>query len=326
LKWASKQSHLRGEIVEGWAMHAYWIYQKSLEINVWNTFRRRAQAILRGKKYSNEQIGKFFIPARTFNELTSGNASCLILNQNSTKLPFPANSVDTIITDPPYGGNVNYAELSDYWHTWLSEGKVIDKTSEVIINKTQGKGVEEYELLLSAVLKECHRVLKPGRCLVSTFNSRDMRVVASFITGAAKAGFMLHPDGLLFQAPIRSYTTTFHAMQIGAFVGDFVFTFVKDKTHHVADSDESLVELKETLTASVAGAVAGQITEPQLREQTYRSLIPFLAANARVDPVACKEAIDFFEAKMKERERYFGQLRRRIVARRKRKFSRRYAS
>ncbi len=218
---------------------------------------------------------------------------------------------------------MNYAELSDYWHTWLSEGKTIDKSSEVIINKTQGKGVEEYESLLSAVLKECYRVLKPGRCLVSTFNSRDIRVVASFITGAAKAGFTLHPDGLLYQDPIRPYTTTFHAMQIGAFVGDFVFTFFKEGTGYVADSTQSLVELKETLASSVAGAVAGEITEPQLRERTYRSLIPFLAANARFDPAACEEAIDFFEAQMKEREQYFGQLRRRIVAKRKRKFSRR---
>lgn len=323
LKWASKQSHLRREIVEGWAMHAYWLYPKSLEINVWNTFRRRAQAIFRGKKYTNEQIGKFFTPAGNFNELVTGNASCLVLNQNSTKLPFPENSVDSIITDPPYGGNVNYAELSDYWHIWLSEGKIIDKRSEVIINKTQGKGVEEYESLLSSVLEECYRVLKPGRCLVSTFNSRDIRVVASFITGAAKAGFTLHPDGLLYQDPIRSYTTTFHAMQIGAFVGDFIFTFVKETAGHVTDSWQSLVELKETLTALLTGAVVGGITEPQLREQAYRSLIPFLASNARVDPAACKEAIDFFEAKMKEREQYFGQLRRRIVAKRKRKFSRR---
>ena len=323
LKWASRQSHLRGEIVEGWAMHAYWIYPKSLEINVWNTFRRRAQAILRGKKYSNEQIGKLFAPAGNFNQLVTGEASCLVLNQNSAKLPLPENSVDTIITDPPYGGNVNYAELSDYWHIWLSEGKTIDKRSEIVINKTQGKEVEEYESLLSGVLKECYRVLKPGRCLISTFNSRDMRVVASFITGAAKAGFTLHPNGLLYQNPIRSYTTTFHAMQIGAFVGDFIFTFVKEEPRHLPVSEQSLHELKETLAASVAGAMVGEITEPQLREQAYRSLIPFLATNARVDPVACKEAISFFEAKMREREQHFGQLRKRIVAKRRRKFSRR---
>jgi hypothetical protein len=112
-------------------------------------------------------------------------------------------------------------------------------------------------------------------------------------------------------------------MQIGAFVGDFIFTFIKESTGHVADLGQSSLELKETLAASVAGAVAGEITEPQLREQAYRSLIPFLAANARDDPETCKEAIDFFEAKMREREQYFGQLRRRIVANRKQKFSRR---
>lgn len=320
LKWASRQSHLRGQIVEGWAMHAYWVYPKSLELNVWNTFRRRTQAILRGKKYSNEKIGKFFTPAKEFNNLVTGNASSLILNRSSTELPIPDDSVDAIITDPPYGGNVNYAELSDYWHIWLNDGKIIDKSSEVIINKTQGKGVEEYELLLSAVLKECYRVLKPDHYLVSTFNSRDIRVVASFITGAAKAGFRLHPEGLLYQDPIRSYTTTFHAMQIGAFVGDFVFSFVKEVSPHLANSGQRLAEVKEALAASIASAVAGEITEPQLREQAYRSLIPFLANNARYDSAACNEAIDFFGAKIKERGQYFRQLRRKIVAKRKRKF------
>ena len=323
LKWASRQSHLRGEIVEGWAMHAYWVYPKSLEINVWNTFRRRAQAILRGKKYSNQNLGKFCIFARDFNELAKRDATCLLLNQSSTELPFPENSVDSIITDPPYGGNVNYAELSDYWNIWLSEGKIIDKDSEVIINKTQGKGVEEYELLLSAVLKECYRVLKPDRCLVSTFNSRDIQVVASFITGASKAGFTLHPDGLLYQNPIRPYTTTFHAMQIGAFVGDFVFTFVKEKTPQPHNSGLSVVELKQLLATSVEDAVAGEITEPQLRERAYRSLIPFLASKARVDPLACKQAVDSFETKMKEHEQDFRKIRMKMTEKRRRKFKQR---
>jgi SAM-dependent methyltransferase len=323
LKWASRQSHLRGEIVEGWAMHAYWVYPKSLEINVWNTFQRRAQAILRGKEYSNQHLGKSCVFARDFNELVKGDASCLILNQSSAELSFPENSVDAIITDPPYGGNVNYAELSDYWHVWLSDGKIIDKGDEVIINKTQGKGVQKYESLLYAVLQECHRVLKPNRCLVSTFNSRDIRVVASFVTAASRAGFTLHHDGLLYQNPIRPYTTTFHAMQIGAFVGDFVFTFTKEKLPLTDNSGPTAVELKETLATYIAEAVAGEITEPQLRERAYRSLIPFLANSARADPAACRETVDFFEAKMKERDLDFRRIRLKITAKRKREFRQR---
>ncbi len=325
LKWASSQSHLRGRIVEGWAMHAYWIYSKSLEINVMNTFKRRTTAIIRGKEYSNKKIGDFCRLAQSFNDLAEGRATCLVLNKSSTSLPIPDNSVDAIITDPPYGGNVNYAELADFWFIWINDGRTIEKKDEIIINRTQGKTLDEYEVLLGAVLKECYRVLKPERHLVSTFNSRDMRVVASFVTAASKAGFTLHPDGLVYQKPIRPYTTTFHAMQIGAFVGDFIFTFLKDGAPQpsVTIASRGLSDLKDTLMALINDAVKGGMIEPQLREKAYRILIPFLSDNARSDSVACRQAIDFFEEAMRERNLYFRELRKRITEKRKRKFSKR---
>jgi tRNA G10 N-methylase Trm11 len=30
-------------------------------------------------------------------------------------LPIPEETIDAVITDPPFGGNVNYGELADYW-------------------------------------------------------------------------------------------------------------------------------------------------------------------------------------------------------------------
>ena len=324
LKWASRQSHLRGKIVEGWAMHAYWLYPKSLEINVWKTFERRAQAVVRGKKYSNEHLGEFAKLTDNFNDLVDGKASCLILNRSSTDLPLPDNSIDAIITDPPYGGNVNYAELADYWLVWINDGKIVDKIGEVIINRTQRKTLDDYAALLSAIMAECYRVLKPERYLVSTFNSRDIRVVASFIGAAAKAGFTLHPNGLLYQSPIRSYTTTFHAMQIGAFVGDFVFTFIKSlKTQQDIPRQKLRIDgLKQSLAELVEDSVDKEITESRLREEAYRILIPFLVVNARANPGDCKEATDFFEAKFRERDEHFRKMRLEITERRKRKFLR----
>ena len=94
LKWASKQSHLRGNIVEGWAMHAYWLYPKTLEINVWNTFSRRCKAIARGKEYSNRKIGAFFKKAESFEDLVNEKATCLILTQSSANLPMSNEKVD----------------------------------------------------------------------------------------------------------------------------------------------------------------------------------------------------------------------------------------
>jgi hypothetical protein len=320
LKWASRQSHLRGEIVEGWALHAYWIYPKSLEINIWNTFERRWQAVVRGKRYSNRTIEACRF-AESFDDLNRGPATCLILTGSSTDLPLPSESVDTIVTDPPYGGNVNYGELSDYWAIWFRDGKLIDKREEVIINRTQDKKTEDYEGLLYSVFKECYRVLKSGRCLASTFNSRDLRVVASFVVAASKAGFVLHPDGVLYQKPIRAYTTTFHAMQIGAFVGDFVFTFVKTKQETTGKpAREELTRISEYVKSLVNEEVNGGITEPQVREKAYRALIPFLAKYATSDIDACRSAVSYFEGEMRRQNEHFKSTRTRITSERKQAF------
>jgi SAM-dependent methyltransferase len=321
LKWASRQSHLRGRIVEGWAMHAYWIYPKSLEMNVWNVFKRRYQAILRGKQYSNEQIGPYCKFTDDFTELTDGDATCFLANRDAAELPIPDGAVNAVITDPPYGGNVNYAELSDFWYVWLSNGRTIDKTREVVINRTQGKAVDEYRRHLELVFRECYRVLKQGGCFVSTFNSRDSRIVASFVLAASMAGFTLLPNGVKYQAPIKPYATTFHAMQIGAFVGDFIFAFRKDASQPKLSFDEvEWRKIQTEISQLVDEGVRNGRPEPNLREQAYRLLIPFLAKYAVTDPVKCWSAADFFERKIQENDSYLKRTRDAIVKKRKRTF------
>jgi putative DNA methylase len=322
LKWASKQSHLRGNIVEGWAMHAYWIYPLSLEMNVWNIFERRIHAILRAKDYCRQHIGEFSRITSDFEDLKTNKADCLILNRSSTELPIPDESVDAIITDPPYGGNVNYAELSDFWSVWTNKGSTIEKTNEVVINRSQHKTLADYELLLYRSFTECYRVLKPRHHLVCTFNSKDLKVVSSFIVAVSRAGFVLHPDGLLYQKPIRAYNTTIHAMQIGAFVGDFIFTFVKEKLprQHITIPAKASEQLCAELRALVEENVRIGVSDVELREKAYRILIPFIAEYASVDLSTCREIVDFFETKMDEHSEYFKGIRMKATEARLRKF------
>ena len=320
LKWASKQSHLRGKVVEGWAIHAYWVYPKTLEINVWNTFTRRCYAIVRGKKYANKNIGVFFKKAELFEDLLNGKATCLILTQSSKTLPIPKEKIDIVITDPPFGGNVNYGELADYWMVWKDE--IIDKSGEVIINKTQEKALSDYEEGLKQVFDECFRVLKKEGYMVVTFNSKDLRVVASFVIATARAGFLLHPQGLLYQPPIRAYTTTFHAMQVGAFTGDFVFTFYKPKT---VPLDTYFVEIDlENFRRQIANLVKNhlneRVTEPEFREKAYKALIPFLAIHSRSNLKACREVVEYFEAEMRKLRPHFKKLREKIIKERRQMF------
>jgi 16S rRNA G966 N2-methylase RsmD len=275
LKWASKQSHLRGEIVEGWAMHAYWLYPRWLEINVWHTFEKRCQAIERGKAHAR-CVANYYHPAKSFSDFKHG-ATAMLLTQSADSLPLPDNSVDCIITDPPYGGNVNYGELSDYWLVWM-EG-IMDKTKEAVINKTQGKGLEDYEAILHSVFRECHRTLKPGRALITTFNSKDLDIIAAFLRAVVMAGFVLVPDGLIYQPPIRLYTTTVHAKDIGAFTGDFIFTFQRDGPESRGNRP---VAPTPKLTQNEVDRLLDEfledsLTEVQARQRIYTALIPRLA-------------------------------------------------
>ena len=226
-----------------------------------------------------------------------------------------------MITDPPYGGNVNYAELSDFWYVWLNDGKLIEKKDEVIINRAQGKSLADYERLLKGIFDECYRVLKPDGNFVSTFNSKDFRVVASFITAAVRSGFTLLPNGAQYQGPIRPYMTTFHAMQIGAFVGDFVFAFKKTAPERTAKIDDvQLQSLKNALSLAVDENAKSGRPEPLIREQAYGLLIPFLAKYALTQETACREAAEFFERNIRLYEGHLKSTRETLTEIRRRKF------
>jgi len=301
LKWASKQSHLRGDVVEGWAMHAYWIYPRSLEINVWETFTKRCKAIITGKGYV-QILNNYYKKALTFDDMKE-NANVMILNRSSDNLPLPDNSIDVVITDPPYGGNVNYGELADYWLVWLDGicPSIMDKTKEAVINATQGKSLKEYEEILFRVFKECHRVLKEGSPLVATFNSKDLVIISSFIKAVIKAGFQLMDNGLLYQPPIRAYVTTVHAKEVGAFIGDFIFTFYKEK----APGEFIRVDInpcRELIDEIVVKHAKKARTEIQLRRWVYEEIIPLLAEWAKSPGYWTSEVARYAELQIKKQK------------------------
>jgi len=296
LKWASKQSHLRGDIVEGWAMHAYWIYPRNLEINVWKTFTKRCKAIISGKE-SIKSLNHYKATT-SFDDMLK-DANTMILNQSSDNLRLPDRSVDAVITDPPYGGNVNYGELADYWLVWLDD--VMDKTKEAVINATQGKNLKDYEELLFSVFKECNRVLKDDCPLVATFNSKDLVIISSFVKAIVRAGFSLMNNGLLYQSPIKAYVTTVHAKEVGAFTGDFIFTFCKDNSiseYINLDVEQCRILIDEIIEKHARNAK----TEVQMRRWVYEEVIPLFAKWAKSPDGWITDIAKYAESQLKKQK------------------------
>lgn len=214
--------------------HAYWLPNQFVETNVFDKLNNRIEAIIKGLNYTNETINRSVSKAKDYNELLTGS-QYMILNKSSSDLPVPNKSISTIITDPPYGSNVQYGELSSYWNLWLKYylglDSFINNEEEAVMNRKKSidgfKDIHHYENVLCKVFTECNRVLKDDGYLVFTFNNKNIKVWIALLKAIAKSGFYLPENGVVFQDFIDSYKNTSHLRFSGNVSGDFIYSFKK---------------------------------------------------------------------------------------------------
>jgi DNA modification methylase len=116
------------------------------------------------------------------------NDFCISVS-SATAIPAPENSVDYIFSDPPFGDNLMYSELSFISESWLRI--FTNNHTEAIINKTQQKGLNEYAVLMQAAFREYYRVLKPKRWITVVFHNSKSAVWNAIQEGMTKAGFII---------------------------------------------------------------------------------------------------------------------------------------
>lgn len=114
----------------------------------------------------------------------------IIATQSTIDLTnIPSNSIDYIFTDPPFGDNLMYSELNFIWEAWL---KVFtDNKTEAVINKTQRKGLYEYQELMEKCFREMYRILKPGRWMTVEFHNSKNAVWNAIQEAILRAGFVV---------------------------------------------------------------------------------------------------------------------------------------
>lgn len=114
----------------------------------------------------------------------------IISNQSTGDLKqIPDNSVDYIFTDPPFGGNLMYSELNNPIESWLKVETNSDK--EAIMNKTQGKQLNEYQSLIEKCFSEYFRVLKPKHWITIEFSNSQASVWNVIQESIQRAGLII---------------------------------------------------------------------------------------------------------------------------------------
>jgi hypothetical protein len=144
------------------------------------------------------------------------NVDATLRIASATELNFiETDSIDLVITDPPFGGLLHYSELSDFFYVWLRlalRHTYIDaftpeftpKTLEAVANIARHPEDADafYQRVLTDCWHEAYRVLKPGGILAFTFHHSEDEPWVSVLESLFESGFYLEAT-----YPIRSDET-----------------------------------------------------------------------------------------------------------------------
>jgi hypothetical protein len=192
--------------------HDFQPKQTPCELNVWGTtgtygvFTSCFGKVLQGKEFARQPYDmrhikdgkRVAVPSAERVYPSPGQVS-LEATSATMLASIGAGSVPLVITDPPYAGNVNYAELTDFFHVWLRllladkhvcfAPEDTPKAEEIIENPARGKTAEDFEQGLTAVFRQCHRVLKDDGLMVFTFHHSEERAWEALLRAVINAGF-----------------------------------------------------------------------------------------------------------------------------------------
>src|SRR5262249_54720870 len=117
---------------------------------------------------------------------------------------FSDRSIDLVITDPPFGDNIFYSDLSNFFHAWLrlplrqEYPELFGPTKtpnaqEALAPRLlpEEEANEDYKVRLTACWAEACRVLKDGGLLAFTFHHSEELQWAIVLESLFEAGFLL---------------------------------------------------------------------------------------------------------------------------------------
>lgn len=200
---------------------------------------------------------------------------------DSTLKTLDSNSLDGVFTDPPYLGNVQYAELMDFCYVWLRQlvgeqetGFHVTSTrhvNELTANESMKRGPENFTEGLSSVFRQMAKALKPGSPLVFTYHHNAISAYYPVAVAILDAGLACSAS---LPCPAEM-GASIHINGTGSSIIDTVFvcrTTGKFPRTWFAESPEALARLVQDNVDALRKAKV-KVTYGDLRCITYGHLI-----------------------------------------------------
>jgi adenine-specific DNA methylase len=121
---------------------------------------------------------------------------------SATDHPLPDDSVDAVITDPPYYDAVPYATLSDFFYVWLKRSlpasyltdfgtELSPKDRECVVDDAKGKDAAFFERTMRAAMAEARRITRPDGIAVLVFAHKTTAGWESLLQAVLAAGWIV---------------------------------------------------------------------------------------------------------------------------------------
>jgi adenine-specific DNA methylase len=124
----------------------------------------------------------------------------LLLCADSASAKISGGMFDAVLTDPPYFGNVQYAELMDFCYVWLRKllGESVPEFAkpstrhhnELTGNAKMGRGLDHFTEGISDAIKRSVKRLKPGRPLAFTYHHNQLEAYLPLAVAILDAGLV----------------------------------------------------------------------------------------------------------------------------------------
>ena len=125
---------------------------------------------------------------------------------SATDVPLPDDSVDAVLTDPPYYGAIMYGDLSDFFYVWLKRTvgsaypdyfvhPMVPKTQEIVATPTslgplgESKDSGFFESHMRKALEEARRVVTPSSVSVIVFAHKSTSAWEAMLSALLRAGW-----------------------------------------------------------------------------------------------------------------------------------------
>lgn len=269
-----------------------------VEKNVFSLFLKSLDKTLLSLHAINKQISS--VRNRVGQVKNFSKGSYIILQkgiQNITAKDIPDNTVDLIITDPPYLGQVIYSEYMQLYQPFLKN--CIDYDSEIVVSKTKDrhKTEELYYQELDKAFAQISRILKPKKIMAIYFHDANLSFWVKFFAMMAK-----HSFNYLGQVHINKSKNTIKNILSPkkSLNGDSLFFFSKEPIKKAPRQNTKLDpigQLKD-ISYQVIKAHNGKATTAQLYDN---GTLEYLVRNKKLEEIANshKDLTEIFETFLK---------------------------